>query len=70
MFVVYDKNDMEIRLFESFWSVCEYIALEVLGLNDLKAGELYSEGLPALYRSMASRNIEIDWVEEGQPFYV
>lgn len=70
MFVVYEKDEKEVRFFESFWSTCEYIALEVLELNDLRAGELYSEGLVALNRSMASHNIEIDWVEEGQPFYV
>lgn len=70
MFVVYDKNDMEVRFFESFWKVCEHIVREVLELNDLKTYELYREGLVALNRSMAGRNIEIDWVEKGQPFCV
>ena len=74
MFVVYEKDEKEVRFFESFWAVCELIATEVLELNGLdvteKTHELYREGLLALHRSMASHNIEIDWVEEGQPFYV
>ena len=70
MFVVYEKEEMEVRFFESFWKVCEHIAREVLELNDIKTLELYREGLLALNRSMASHNIEIDWAEQGQPFYV
>ena len=74
MFVVYEKDEKEVRFFESFWGVCELIAMEVLELNDLDAAEktheLYGVGLLALNRSMASHNIEIDWVEEGKPFYV
>ena len=70
MFVFYDKEEMEVRFFESFWKVCEHIAREVLDLNDLKTLELYREGLLALNRSMTRRNIEIDWAEQGQPFYV
>ena len=32
MFVFYDKEEMEVRFFESFWKVCEHIAREVLGM--------------------------------------
>ena len=74
MFVVYEKDEMEVWFFESFWGVCKHIVREVLEINDFssteKTYELYREGLVALNRSMARRNIEIDWVEKGQPFYV
>lgn len=75
MFVVYEKDEKEVRFFESFFEVCEHLVEEVLlELNDFnsaeKTHELYREGLMALNRSMASRNIEIDWVGKGQPFYV
>lgn len=75
MFVVYEKDEKEVRFFESFLEVCEHLVQEVLlELNDFnsteKTLELYGGGLLELNRSMASRNIEIDWVGKGQPFYV
>ena len=71
MFVVYEKDEKKVRFFESFWSACEYLVREVLNdlrTTDKKTLELYRGGLLELNRSMASHNIEIDWVEEGQPF--